>query len=360
VKNVIHILIVIVFFGCGETKKNNIYESKIINSKQLVKKDSLVFYYKGDRFVGEARYLICFRDNILISDLYKKCIWVFDKQLNFIKMIGKEGRGPGEYTYPPKLINDNDTRLFAGDKKFLDEYDSNFTFIGRKYLPAKLEYSNIDPIYINGRFIFNVSYPFSIVENEYYRKYKPLVAIDKENLTVKKSFDFWDDNYFKEDIKAYTRNNFDVLLAKKDTNSFFVLQRGSQNIKLYDKSYILLKTFGRKQKYFKNPPKVKLMDTQRNVESLADFMGKITFYMKIDYDKTTRYFYLAYTNLESNYYLNRSFDFGKQFIQVYNEDYDVVFDGNIDGRLVFVEANKIYTLSKMEDKLLKINIYELS
>ncbi|PIP77947.1 MAG: hypothetical protein COW85_06340 [Ignavibacteria bacterium CG22_combo_CG10-13_8_21_14_all_37_15] len=350
---------IIVFFGCSESKKNNIYKSKLVNNKQLIKKDSLVFYYKGDRFVGEARYLISFRNNILISDLYKKCIWIFDKKLNFIKVLGNDGRGPGEYRYPPKLINDNNQRLFASSDKFIDEYDSNFTFIGRKKLPSQFEYENIDPILLHNRFIFNVAYPYSIVENEYFKKYKPLAAIDRDKLTVDTTFDSWDDNYFKEDLQAYTRNNSEALLTKKDSNSLFVLQRGSQNIKLYDKNYNLLKTFGRKQKYFRNPPKIKLIDTQRNVESLADFMGKITYYMKIEYDETTKYFYLAYNNLDPNYYLNRSFDFGKQYIQVYNEDYDVVFDGNIDGRLVFVEANKIYTLSKMEDKLLKINIYEL-
>jgi len=350
------LFIILIIVKCS-ANKNDIYTSKYKDNYKLKVIDSLTYYYKDTLFIGRVHDIQLIGNKILISDFFLKKIWLFSKELNLIKTIGGEGRGPGEYTYPPNIMYDSNY-IWLTTGRIIDKYNQNLEFIERKKLPEELIYESYTPISFGEFFIFNVTYPYSIAKKSYFEKFKPFIKIDTA-LRTYVNFDEWDDNYFNDELEGYTRELCHALATKKDENHFFTIQGATYYIKLYDKNLNLIKHFGRKPKKYKDPPKLKFRETQASVEANAKFHSNITRWHNIKYDNSEKRLYLGYTNLFEDFYLYRSLMRGEHYLQVFDENYNVIYDDKLPGILAFVDDGKIYVIHKEDPKFLKLLICRL-
>lgn len=352
----IALLIILITVKCS-TKKDDIYISNYEDKYELHVIDTLTYYYQDSLFIGRIHDIQLIGDKILISDFFLKKIWVFSNKLNLLKVVGREGNGPGEYMYAPNIIY-NSNYIWLSSGRIIDKYNRNLEFIKRMQLPKELIYSSNTPICIGDFFIFNVSFPYSIVEKSYYEKFKPLIKIDTV-LSNYVNFDDWDENYFNDELEGYTREQHESLVTKKDENHFFTIQGATYYIKLYDKNLNVLRHFGRKPKKYKDPPKLKARDTQASVEANAKFHSNITRWHNLKYDTYEKRLYLGYTNLFEDFYLYRSLMRGEHYLEVFDENYNVIYDDKLPGILAFVNNGMIYVIHKEDPKFLKLLVCRL-
>jgi|GEM_PF-6986288 len=123
------LFIILIIVKCS-ANKNDIYTSKYKDNYKLKVIDSLTYYYKDTLFIGRVHDIQLIGNKILISDFFLKKIWLFSKELNLIKTIGGEGRGPGEYTYPPNIMYDSNY-IWLTTGRIIDKYNQNLEFIER-------------------------------------------------------------------------------------------------------------------------------------------------------------------------------------------------------------------------------------
>lgn len=349
--------LLILLVTCGDKKNEKIYSSKYDDRYKLKIVDSLIYRYEDTVFIGRVHDIQLYNDKILISDFFLKKLWVFTKDLKLIKTVGRQGRGPGEYSYAPNILYDSNF-VWLYFNRYLDKYDKNISFVNRYDLPKELVYKPTSPISCGNFFVFNVVYPFSIAEKSYFKKYKPLIKLDI-NLKNYENFDEWDENYFGDNLEGYTRERHEALITKKDNQHFFSIQGASYLIKLYDEKLNLLKHFGRKPIGYKNPPKLRFKDTQASVDANAEFYSKITIWNNLRCDSKREYLCLGYTNLYKDFYLYRSLMRGEHFLQVFDKNYNVIYDGEVLGKLAFVDDRDVYVISKEDPKYLKILVYRI-
>jgi hypothetical protein len=77
--------------------------------------------------------------NIYVCDAMSSSIKKFDKDGNFVKSIGRLGKGPGEFEFPTSFVVLEDT-LYLGDHfaKRMIKYDTDGNFIENIYVPKGL------------------------------------------------------------------------------------------------------------------------------------------------------------------------------------------------------------------------------
>ena len=358
-KKIIIIFFIFFIISCDKEEKY-FYSSILINDHTLKEIDSLTFFFKDTLFISRTADIVFWNSKILVTDFYENKIWIFSKQLDLIKVIGGKGKGPGEFSYRPNILPDGKILwLIDGSRKEISKYDSNFQFLQKYKMDEKVIYQPYAPITLEDKFVFSVLYPYSIAEDEYFKKYKSLVALDKK-FTILKNFFEWDEIYFDDKYDAYTKENAKTFLSKKNDEYFFAQQRASFNISVFDKNLIIKNRFGVKPKYFKEPPKnLKFKDTQSSLEANARFIGSTTKFGGLQYDSTTHYLFVYYVNLYEDFYVKRSLLWGKHFMQVYDKNYDCIFDGPIPGKLAFADDGKIYILTEERPEYIKFKVFRL-
>lgn len=358
----IFVLFFILFIISCDKEEKDFYSSLLKNDHHLIEIDSLIFVYKDSLFISRTADIGIWNNKILVTDFYENRVWIFDKHLNLQKIIGGKGNGPGEFTNCPNIfVDDKILWLFESSKKEISQYDSSFQYIQKYKIDEKVIYQPSVPIPLEDKFVLSVAYPYSIAEDEYFKKYKSLVAIDKKKYTILKNFFDWDNIYFDSKYDAYTKENIETFLAKKNDEYFYAQQKASFKITVFDKNLNLIKSFGLKPKYFKEPPQnLKFKDTQRSLEANARFIGSTTKFKGLQYDGNTHYLFVYYLNLYEDFYIKRSLLWGKHFMQVFDEDYNCIFDGEIPGKLAFVDDGKIYILTDEKPEYIKFKIFRLA
>ncbi|MEJ5352350.1 MAG: 6-bladed beta-propeller, partial [Melioribacteraceae bacterium] len=128
----IALLIILITAKCS-TKKDDIYISNYEDKYELQVIDTLTYYYKDSLFIGRIHDIQLIGDKILISDFFLKKIWVFSNKLDLLKVIGREGKGPGEYSYAPNIIYDSNY-IWLSSGRIIDKYNRNLEFIKRMQL----------------------------------------------------------------------------------------------------------------------------------------------------------------------------------------------------------------------------------
>ena len=69
--------------------------------------------------------------NILIADRLKHTVFVYTSDGEFIRTIGREGEGPGEFRMPSGLEFYSDGRLLIGDADGITLYDNSYEYKGQ-------------------------------------------------------------------------------------------------------------------------------------------------------------------------------------------------------------------------------------
>lgn len=349
---------IFIVVSCSNRDNKNYYKSKLLNNFKLIEIDSLIYYNNDTLFISQTGDIKVWKNYILITDFNFMKLWVFDKKLKLVKTIGKKGNGPGEFMYPPTILADNDSLWLINTRyKKANLYNDNFDFIKEIKMAKEKIFPPYNPISIDGKFIFPYLEPAPISTVEYYKKYNSLAVLNKYFQYVE-SFLPWDNYYLN--ASAYAFNNAITLLAKSK-DSFIALQRATYILHKFDKDLINIKSFGIKPKYYKQPPSdISFEQTQKSVEALTDFSSKITDFLKIDFDSTNNYYYANYVNLDKDFFYQRTLLLGKHFLQVYNAEYDCIYDGPIPGKLAFVTEEKIYVLTEEKPEYIKFKVFSLT
>src|SRR5690606_10143529 len=95
----------------------SVYLSSIFRQARIVPLD-----YSEDNIIGEVEQLRIWSDKLYIMDKYNEgSISIFDLDGNFIRKVGKAGRGPNEFT----VISDFDVDKNNGDVYIYDNHTRN-------------------------------------------------------------------------------------------------------------------------------------------------------------------------------------------------------------------------------------------
>lgn len=359
---IISIIFLIIFslfsIQCGEKTRINFYESKGIYNSKLIKKDSLVFASNDSAYVGQIFDIRLWNNKILISD-YNKHLLIFDDRLNLIKMIGKSGRGPNEFTFPPVIVagSKNLVLIKPQEKKYC-LYTEDLDFIEEKSLPENFYYIPTSPLNIEDKYIFYCIDPAVYNNKNIYKNNNSLYVFNK-NFNIVDNFYRWQGYYLDEKYNAYDRATKRVLLTKSN-DGFFASQAGNIDFAYFTQDLKKTKTFGLKPKYFIDPPvEPDVLKTQRNIDIAIEFATRYTYRDKIVYDTLNKLIILGYSNYTKDSFYKKSFLIGKHYLQIFNKDYNCIFDGSVPGLLAFTNNGLVYILTEQTDKYIKLYGYEI-
>ncbi len=172
-KNRLFFLMIIVFFSCSDSNipryyintikidglPDNVYSFfDIVEDYQIIKLETI-----ADGLIGQIHKLIITQDKIFILDLLSaRSVFCFDRNGNFIRIIGSQGRGPGEWLQPQDIAFHEDTQTFiiycSSNRKIIF-YTINGDYIDEINLGLKfksLEFINKDTIIGFSHGVYNI------------------------------------------------------------------------------------------------------------------------------------------------------------------------------------------------------------
>ncbi|MFA3784233.1 6-bladed beta-propeller [Melioribacteraceae bacterium 4301-Me] len=357
VKILAFLLIMVIIFSCDEGEKYSVYHSKYTPNYKLECVDSITYKNTSKNYLGLIKDIEFWNGYILIIDHHFKKLWVFDKKMNLLRSIGKEGRGPEEYTFPPYICADNKNFMLVDYRtKIINVYDSNLNFIKKLYLPKDIFYMLYAPIKLKNYFIIPASSYLSLDLKKNFYVAKSLFVADS-NMNFVKEILPWDEAYKNENV--YAIYNKAVLLTKGKANTFFARQQASMLIHYIDSELNIIKSFGIKAKFFKEPPDMKIENVAKSLDATAEYGSKTTRFEAMGFDSVNNRLVVYYVNLRKESWYNRSMLSGTHYLQIYNSNYDCIFDDEVDGRLAFVNNELIYLLTDENPDFVRIKIYRL-
>ncbi len=349
-------------FSCKDEaiKIDNIQNSIIIEGNSLILIDSIQISSYDSKTIGSILHGYILDDFFLLPDSEKKSVHIFDNKFNYIKEIGRKGRGPGEFATIPVIVQSHDSlRIVNMMTKKIHLYNEKFDFYKEEYLPKSLYYHYFNPIKNGSNYVFSCAYPMGINRDQYYEDYKSLTKLNRFYEEIDNFFAF-NDIYRENATIAYARNNFGNLLTLGKNGHFFSIQIALYMTTLFDSDCTEILTFGRKPKYYKSPPiDISFEKTQNSYEMLMDFKSKTTIISKISYDRKTDYFFLAYTNPQKEAYIKRDNQLFEKYLMVYNERFECVYDEKISGNFLFSYRGIIHILEQPRENTFIIKKYEL-
>lgn len=355
------IIVVFLLLSCKQKINTIKYESKHITEYYLTIIDSIKYYYEKDNFIGKIGYSNAWKDYFIFTDTKQKKVFIFDKDFNLIKSLGRIGRGPGEYENSPQIILGADSLiLFDPQQKLLNYYDENFNLVEVKKIDSKFIYQYAPALEIEGRFVFSISFPEEITNPEYYKNYNSLIWLDNK-LKYVDNFFKWDQIYLDVSTFSYACHNFGVLMVATESNNFFALQKASDIIYKFNSALTVDTLFGTKPKYFRQPPEgITPKEIQKSFDTAIKYFAQITTKGKIDYDNSNHLLMVEYRNtIKENYVKLNSF-LGGRYLQIYNKDFNLIYDDVINGIFLFPYNGKIYLLEEEATDYFLIKIYELT
>lgn len=358
------LLLCFIAIGCTKIKENRnekYYPSKGLYNYSIQIKDSLIYRYKDSLIISNISQIVKKNSNYLITDKGLKRIIVFNKYFTkAIKIIGKKGKGPGEYTSTPIIINGTKfLEISDFRKKKINIYSDNYKLIESKSIDPKFIYNSFSNLFVNNKYVLNSLYPFPVNKDAYYRKYKSLNLFNKD-LTFYKSILDWDKIYTEPSLEGYSRNNLAIFCSPASKNEFFVIQGATYYINKIGADLSVVKKFGIKPLNYKDPPEgVKFKDTQKSFETLVEYYSHITIISNLAFDKKNKRIFLEYGNTTANTFLKKDKFLTDRYLQVYNSEYNCIFDGEIDGVFLFTDNGYIYILTDENPDFIKIKIYSL-
>lgn len=353
--------VVCLFLGCSHHQEDNsIHHSGFLDSHTLVSLGDLSFQSSDSVFIGRVGSVASWRNQILISDFYRKWVCVFDSSLQLLHTVGREGKGPGEFTYFPYILANGDSVWFidVGNQRATC-YDHELKLVDTRTLPSEYSF-RANPVLVGQRIVFPGSLGGILHTYESFEGSHPLVSVDSA-FGDPEEFGTWSNEYFSHDpsIFTYTRHNIKVLLAPRWGGGFFALQTGAYLISAYDKELNYTGQFGLRPSSYKDPPAIEYERTSLTMEAISRYMGRTTTFHRIAADTCQRYLLVNYINYDEDLYKHRTLLAGEHFLQIYDEHLDCIFDGPIPGILMTVLNGKIYVLIEECPEYIKCRMFAL-
>lgn len=354
------IIIVAVFllFGCSD-KTDNINHVKLVNSRDLVSIDSLIYINNDKDYIGGIRDFEIVDDTIFISDIVEPKIHILDSQMKYSGSFGKLGHGPNEFAYSPYLSSVQDTLvIYDLPKRKLLFYKSN-KIVNEITLPPKFFYNTFGPFFSKNKIVITAL-------NKYLREltgdisdFTTILITDRNGVEMKETGFLLDDYYKNRNLLYYARKN-SAIISKGFKDDFFSLQLATYKIQEFDFNGNVLRTFEYKPKYYLTPPKLptdfNAIDMKKWYES---FYSKYTNFYGMFLDDKNNLLYVGYRRLHSDQYLTRTFLDADNYLFVMNEKGECVFDEKTDGYVLSVYDGIIYLLTEEAETRLVIHKYML-
>jgi len=159
---IILILCLILSFGCSESDKGSEWTStieteqgtKVIRNPDEPKYGDFVFDLEEDLVIGDANdeYYFFYRvtdlkvdedGNIYVCDGGNRRVLKYSNKGKYVRTIGRQGQGPGEYSFPSRLFLDDKGNLCVHGGRSFIYYDRDGNF--QKQVKLKSFYSRILP-----------------------------------------------------------------------------------------------------------------------------------------------------------------------------------------------------------------------
>jgi hypothetical protein len=297
------------------------------------------------------------RESILISDFYQKKVFVFDKSMRLQRVVGRKGKGPGEFGSFPGIVPMADKLALVDDVLMRVSFWSKaFDFITSRPLPKGF-FIYRDGIYVGDVFIFPGTKDARLVEVDDFRTLHPLVVCDSA-LNEPQELWEWDDVYLstEEALWTYARANTKPRVALGPNGTFYANQEATWRIAHFGPDRRVLKYFGTRPRAYKTPP---TRFDRSSLEKMSQYAGMTTTFLNITCDTTTGYVFMNYVNPNADIAFQRTMLAGQHYLQVYNRDYDCIIDEPIPGMLGFADGGKLYVLSEERPEYIKILVFKL-
>lgn len=365
--NTVFCIIFTFLLSCTEKENNKFVndvvhiESSYINGKKLVYSDSLIHQNQEENTIGAVASIYYWNEYFLVSDYMNKCLHVLDTNMNYIKRIGQEGRGPGEFTSAPVIVKESNKtlKLIKVLEKKACLYNKDLSFWEEIDLPQELNYQFRLPLQIDNVIILSIGYPGSLADIKYYSEHGSLAVINSQSWKHEKDIFSFDPIYHDERYSGYTGSYFGVILSLINNGEILAIQRASNLLTILDNNFNQKIKFGIDSKYYKQPQQKTLQEVQQSYDSFVDFGTKNTLITNLHYDKNKQWYLISFINKSKDAYLSRDKTHGLKFIQVYDSEFNCIFDEIIEGVFLFSKNGKIHILEEESPERLVIVKYKL-
>jgi hypothetical protein len=362
-------MVICLSWSCSGNKAQdtNTHSSKLLDARaSLVLVDSLVFAYNDSSYIGRIGYVAQWQDYLLIEDSRFKCLWVFDKQMRCVKIVGKEGHGPGEYLNSciPFVSKDKLYLLDYGQKK-LDEYNQTLQRVKEVRLPPSFAPRENQGIPLQGRWILSGTHLGNqksvLIDANYVRNNKSLFVFDSL-WNYQTSFFDWDEMYADKLQSSFNTTASEVNLAVGRGQTLYAQQIGTHTIAWFDKQLNLVRMFGYKSGFLKPPPKNEVLLKGDNSKSRASLLfTNASLYRKLCYDSTTNTVLSYFSNATENSFYKRDALSDKHYLQIYDAtSLDCIFDDAISGVLLVVSNGIVSVLTEESPQRFVMKSYRIA
>ncbi len=353
--------------SANNAQDKHVYSSKLLNTRaSLVLVDSLVFVYTDSSYIGRIGYVAQWQDYLLVEDRRFKCLWVFDRQMHCIKIIGKQGHGPGEYLNScVPFVSESKLYLLDSRQKKLDEYDQALQRVKEVRLPPSFAPGANQGIPLQGRWILSGLHLGNqksvLVDANYVRNNKSLFVFDSL-WNYQTSFFDWDEMYADKLQSSFNTTASEVNLAVGRGQTLYAQQIGTYTIAWFDKQLNLVRMFGYKSGFLKPPPKNEVLLKGDNSKSRASLLfTNCSLYQKLCYDSTTHTVLSYFSNPTDNSFYKRDALSDKHYLQIYDAtSLDCIFDDAISGVLLFVSNGTLNILTEESPQRFVVKSYRIT
>lgn len=266
---------------------------------------------------------------IYLADPQNHCVPVFSSQGEFLKQIGRQGKGPGEFTLPMRLELYNGTVIvvdtgthrvsqFTETGEFLD----SFVTSAENYMPLEIKVNSKGPIYINGP-IFDLAMQKTGAHqlHKYNAKFEYEKSFYPFNSKIAE-FNLW--------------SEIGITLDIDNRDNLFIAEPVEYKISKYTESGELIGSFTRNAKFYKPPSKLLDIPSEKTEAALRKWLPTWTHLVRLVCHKG--FVLVQFRVHQPKQYLIELFDYAGNYITgEILTDYRLACRGK-DGWLYFVTS----------------------
>jgi hypothetical protein len=354
------------------TKQNNAtqeYASQYTEQYDLVAVDTLVYHHTDSSYIGAVGEMKPWNGNIIVVDARFLKIMVLNQRNDALLLVsqhGNRGNGPGEFITPMTIVPTKDSLyVFDPFAKRITIYDQAMRMIGHQSFSVAIGMDIgksalcIDTLFYIPSVMLDTSKQQTELNAAYYASARSVSVIKHGGAMVASIFPY-EDLYTDPNSKrtAFVDIRKRTNLAYGNQKTFFAQHEGVPLITHFDTQNRIIKRFSYTSKFFKTPP---LDDDFKpfTPEKWAQFYGQMSFYDGLEFDPTQNLLLSVLACPTEDAYRKSDPTLYKRYLQVYDKEYNCVFDQQVQGMLEFVQNGNIYLLTENSKDRMVLTVYRL-
>lgn len=336
----------VIIIGCSSDHLDKIEVRLLVNYKISII-DTLKYINNDSFFIGDIRSVKVLKNRIYLSDNSTSNIKVFDKNMNYIKSIGRYGEGPGEFPKAPRLSANRDTLYaFINNKQKLFPINENGEFGETINIVSKSFLDPAVPVIIKGKILFSANSEGTFRKSNITNIYSALIWDLRNNTGIPISK--YDGSVYAGNMdKLYYAQGGQADISEGFNQSFIIHQTASVELQQFNSDGKLLNIYKYRPSFYKTPPGISKNYDFKNNEDQFDKYGSIaTYYRLIQFDQINKLIITNYFRFGKNIYNSKSHLDAEHFLFAINEKGECVFDEPIPGYLADVADGYIYIVTE--------------